>query len=442
MFVGSFSDAYGRRLAYLGSFSVYIVANLALALQTSYPGLLLCRAIQATGSSGMVVMANGVVADLVVPAERGAYMGLASVANLLGPALAPVVGGIVTQYLGWHIIFWILFGLAAVMAFPFAIWFPETNRKLVGNGSALPPAASRPLITYIVTSSRRSSETADVQIATAEPAAQCNTGEKPRKKLQLPNPIEVIRIMLDPEGFVVLVGNGLVMLNMYAILTPLTPLIQSHYQLNDLLASLCFLPFGIASAASTVVSGKMLDREYKKRSSQQASSSSSSSSSSENTASAPIQARPNFEQIEVERARLKPTWTLFVLGLGSLLGYGWALDTHFHPDVHLAVVLVLLFLVGWTTTTAFLALNVLLIDNFPGQAATASAANNLVRCSLGAAMTAAVSPLIDSVGPGWTYTISAGLWAAMAPALGCLVLYGPGWRVKRKEQQKAKGESS
>lgn len=50
--LGDAADQIGRRPAYVFAFSLYIVANIGLALQKSYPALLVLRMIQSVGSSG------------------------------------------------------------------------------------------------------------------------------------------------------------------------------------------------------------------------------------------------------------------------------------------------------------------------------------------------------------------------------------------------------
>lgn len=51
---GSFSDTVGRRPIYIASFSVYIVANIALSCTPNYVVLLIFRALQAAGSASTV----------------------------------------------------------------------------------------------------------------------------------------------------------------------------------------------------------------------------------------------------------------------------------------------------------------------------------------------------------------------------------------------------
>src|ERR1700755_3304792 len=106
--MGSLADQAGRRPAYICCFVVYIAGNIALALQRHFPGLLILRAVQSSGSSGTVALASAVAADIITPAERGSYMGLASLGNILAPSLGPVLGGLLSQYLGWPAIFWFL----------------------------------------------------------------------------------------------------------------------------------------------------------------------------------------------------------------------------------------------------------------------------------------------------------------------------------------------
>ncbi len=50
--VGGMADKLGRRPVYLVIFMIYVVANVGLAFQKSYPALLVLRMVQSAGSSG------------------------------------------------------------------------------------------------------------------------------------------------------------------------------------------------------------------------------------------------------------------------------------------------------------------------------------------------------------------------------------------------------
>ena len=66
-------------------FVIYTAANIGLALQNNYAALMVLRCLQSAGSSGMVALASGVTADIITSAERGAYIGYASVSTIIGP---------------------------------------------------------------------------------------------------------------------------------------------------------------------------------------------------------------------------------------------------------------------------------------------------------------------------------------------------------------------
>lgn len=102
MMIAGFSDKAGRRPAYFICFVIYMIANLALALQNSYVALLILRMLQSAGSSGTIALANGLVGDCVVSADRGQYIAFASLGSILGPTLSPILGGLLSQYLDWH----------------------------------------------------------------------------------------------------------------------------------------------------------------------------------------------------------------------------------------------------------------------------------------------------------------------------------------------------
>ncbi|KAJ8119974.1 hypothetical protein ONZ43_g3198 [Nemania bipapillata] len=126
MFVGSLADSAGRRPAYILCFIIYIAAcgvykilsrlcylgllvyyTLAIgcALAPNYGALLALRAVQSAGSSSTVSLCQAVVSDVVTSAERGSYVAFTSVPIILAPSVGPVIGGLISQYLGWRWIF-------------------------------------------------------------------------------------------------------------------------------------------------------------------------------------------------------------------------------------------------------------------------------------------------------------------------------------------------
>ncbi len=194
---------------YIFCFIVFTAANLGLALQNSYTTLLVLRMVQSAGSSGTVALANGVVGDIVTSSERGTYIAFASVGGLLGPMVAPILGGVIGQYAGWHWIFWFLMIFAAVVFIPLILFMPETCRDVVDNGSIPPPLFSRNLTDTI-----RHRHRAQKGLKPSE-ATQAKLAEK--YKFRIPNPMSTLKVLLDLESAILLIATGLGLGCFYAI---------------------------------------------------------------------------------------------------------------------------------------------------------------------------------------------------------------------------------
>lgn len=90
----------------------------------------------------------------------------------------------------------------------------------------------------------------------------------------------------------------------------------------------------------------------------------------------------------------------------------------------------MVFAICFCITAAYNVMNVLIVDLYYATPATAMAANNLVRCSLGAGAAAAVDPVIQKLGVQWTYSAVAGIVVAVFPLLVLVYWRGLEWRRK------------
>lgn len=77
----------------------------------------------------MLAIGAATLADIYEPHERGTMMGLYYAAPLLGPSIGPILGGGLTQGLGWHAVFWFLVILGGVVLSAFLFLFKDTFRK-------------------------------------------------------------------------------------------------------------------------------------------------------------------------------------------------------------------------------------------------------------------------------------------------------------------------
>ena len=371
------------------------------------------RCIQSAGSSGTIALANGVAADVVTSAERGSFVAFASLGSLLGPTIGPIIGGLISQYLGWHWIFWFLAILAGVFFIPLLLFFPETNHNVVGDGSYRPPLHCQSLTGLMIA---RSLKRKNIVL----------NHEKQKRlreeySVRFPNPLDTLIISWERASFIILFGNGLVFAGLYAVLTGVSSLFSDIYHFDEIRIALCFLPFGGGSMISSVIVGRVIDWNYARHA---------------RRLGFPVMKNraQNLENFPLEKARLEIALPLIWVGALIMIAYGWMLQFR----TALVGPLIVLFFSGATMTGVYQALNIMLIDSYPKQAATATAANNLFRCLLGAVATSILGPLLSSWGAGWTYTFAALLWIVFSPALLVLIKYGQKWRKQRAAKEAAR----
>jgi predicted MFS family arabinose efflux permease len=360
---------------------------------------MILRCVQSSGSSGTISLASAVVADLSTRAERGKYVGYAGIGIALGPTLGPVIGGLLDHFLGWRSIFWFLVILSAVCFAVILFVFPETCRAVVGNGSVPPASWNRPLWTLFARTSRFDDESR---------TADFTTIQELRRR---PNPISALLIATQKEMGLVLLYGSFLYAGYMAVISTLSTELASRFGFNSVQVGLCYLPMGVGSISSRWIVGRLLDWNFRREAHLQGMI---------------IQKnrQQNIETFNIERARLAITLPLIYISSLCILAYGWVMQYR----TPLAGPLVMLFFTGLTTTGAFNTLSTLVVDINYQSAATATAANNLFRCLMGAGATAIASPLIKAIGIGWTATFIAGIWVLGSSALWTVFYLGYSWR--------------
>ncbi|KAJ5666223.1 uncharacterized protein N7477_008671 [Penicillium maclennaniae] len=393
MFIGDFADKAGRRPAYVVCFTIYIAANIGLALQNNYAALFVLRCLQSAGSSTTIALSSGVVSDVATASQRGSYM---------------VIGGLLAQYLGWRAIFWFLVIFAGAFMVPFLIFFPETARGVVGDGSLPPQRWNMSLISYLKSRKARQ-EGAEAPASTT------------KQRLSFPNPLQTLAIVFQKDTSIVLFCNAILFAGFYDVSATIPSIFNELYGLDDLQIGLCYIPFGLGASIASILNGRFLDYNYRR-----------------------IAKKINFPMMKnrhtdlrnfpIEKARLQIAFPMLSIGSLSILAFGWCLNF----GVHLAAPTTILFLMGLTLTGAFNTVGTLLVDLYPTQAAKATAANNFVRCLLGAGATALIDPMLASMGRGWCFTFISLVMLSTSPLLLFEIYKGPKWREERRLKEEAK----
>ena len=104
---GKLADQYGRRPMIFTALITFLAGSMLCGLAQNMLELIVFRAIQGLGSGGFMPLAQIIIGDLVPPKERARRQGMIAIVFAVTSVLGPVLGGLVTDLLSWHWIFYI-----------------------------------------------------------------------------------------------------------------------------------------------------------------------------------------------------------------------------------------------------------------------------------------------------------------------------------------------
>lgn len=131
---GKLSDIYGRKPILVFGVVLFLLGSVLAGLSPGTLVLIAARGVQGLGAASLFTTTMAVIADLYPPAVRGKYMGLMGAVMGISSVIGPLVGGILTDTLGWHWVFFVNVPIGAV-----ALWFIVTKMpRLPGRGRTAP----------------------------------------------------------------------------------------------------------------------------------------------------------------------------------------------------------------------------------------------------------------------------------------------------------------
>ncbi len=118
MFSGAMSDRYGRRRVFQIGLVLFLAGSLLCSLAHSIGSLIFYRGLQGLGASMLNPVALSIIANVFPsPKDRARAVGTWGAVAGVSLAVGPLLGGILTQTIGWRSVFWINLpiGLAALV---------------------------------------------------------------------------------------------------------------------------------------------------------------------------------------------------------------------------------------------------------------------------------------------------------------------------------------
>lgn len=125
--IGRLSDLLGHRMIFILGFILFTCAAIVCGFSGSFILLFLGRALLALGGAMILSVGPAIITTTFPPKQRGKVLGLQALMTYIGLSLGPVIGGLLTNLLGWQSTFFVTvpFGILGLLM---SVWVvPEVR---------------------------------------------------------------------------------------------------------------------------------------------------------------------------------------------------------------------------------------------------------------------------------------------------------------------------
>ncbi|OAL30037.1 hypothetical protein AYO20_08941 [Fonsecaea nubica] len=382
LFIAPMSELYGRLPVYHVNTFLFGIFTFACGKSTNLSMLIVFRFLAGLAGSCPLTVGSGSIADTFRQDQRGKVMSVWTFPILFGPSLGPVVGSYLSEAAGWQ---WNFYLLAICTAVMFAM-------ALIFQRETYPPI----LLERKVRRLRK--ETGNDKLRSA-----LQSSRTPSQLFMLSVVRPTKMLFLSPIIFFLSLYLAVVYGYLYLMFTTMTFIFQDQYGISPSNVGLVFLGIGLGQFIGLLIFGSFSDKLLRKLAKDG-------------------EMKPEY--------RLPLLWPGAVTIPAGLFLYGWTAQY----KVHWIVPIIGTVLLGAGMVASFMSLSIYLVDAFTLYAASAMAANTVLRSLGGAVLPLAGRDMYNKLGLGWGNSLLAFISLAMSPMIWVFLKYGERIRTHPKFQ--------
>ncbi|KAL3954254.1 hypothetical protein ACCO45_012210 [Purpureocillium lilacinum] len=353
-----------------------------LASSILSPGL--ARLDQDFHNDSEITLGGGVIGDLFRADERGLAMSAWILGPLFGPTIGPLVGGFVAETIGWRWDFWIVLIVAVILTVVIEFLNEETSHHV--------------LIERKVVRLRKELGRDDLRSCYAA------TETRTKHRILLDGLLRPTKMLvLSPHVFFLSLYIAFVYGTLYILFTTIPVIFMDTYGFNVGYTGLVYLSIGAGNFLGWIVITFLSDKTIVRL------------------------AEANGGKFEPEMRLSTSIFFGFFLPI-TFFWYGW---TTYYKTHWIAPILSLMPF-GFGALGLFLPITTYLVDCYPHYAASAIAANTVLRSLVGAFLPLAGGSLYQSLGLGWGNSLLGFICVGMIPFP--IIFYKYGGRLRAAQR--------
>ncbi|KAF2865940.1 major facilitator superfamily domain-containing protein [Massariosphaeria phaeospora] len=358
LIIAPLSEHYGRRPVYSVCLSLSVLFLIGCSQATDVTQFLVCRLITGIAGSGPGTIGSGTIADVMQKENRGGAMAVFAVGPLLSHTIGPLMAGPVAAYLGWRWLFRIIC-IANAVTLLVSLWFTRE--------------------TYMPVLLQRKAARLRKKTGNHNLYSQYDKKGTPFQALKFAILRPSKLLIYSPIVWSLSIYCAFVWGLLILLFTTFPDVYKNQYGFSQSNSGLAYLGMGVGMALGAASFGLLSDRTARKR----------------------RKAGQNHEELKPESRLQLMVWCCTVTPIG-FFWYGWSA----HYKAHWIVPITGTGFIGLGTLYIVMPIQMYLVDAFgPVTAASAIAANTVLRSLASAFLPLAGPSLYEALGLGWGNTL-------------------------------------
>ncbi|KAF2842930.1 MFS general substrate transporter [Patellaria atrata CBS 101060] len=373
--IAPLSEMYGRLPLYQATNALFVVFSIACAVSSSMDMLVVFRFFMGLVGSAPLTIGAGTINDLMPVERRGGATAIWAMGPLMGPVVAPIAGGYLTEAKGWRWVFWVIVIVSGGINCLSIFVMRETYAPIILERKAI----------------KLRKETGNHALR-----SKLDSGIT-RKELWKRSIFRPTKMLFrSPIVALTSLYMAVVYGVLYLLFTTFTFVFEGQYGFSSGQVGLTFIGIGVGMFIGLALVGKGTDLIVR---------------------TAKARGERVFPELRLPLYITIPG-TLSVAG--GLYMYGWTCEY----KVHWIAPIIGTALVGFGMLCAFLTIQAYLIDAFTIHAASAMAANAVLRSLFGAVFPLFALQMYDAMGLGWGNSLLGFIMLALLPVPVIFKFYG------------------
>lgn len=393
MILAPLSEMWGRVPVYHVCNIFFLAFTIACAVAPSLDSLIVFRFLAGTFGAAPMTNGGGSIADMFPAEERAGVMAVFSIGPLIGPIIGPVIGGFLTEAKGWRWDFWLIAMVSGAITVGMFLTMKESYAPIILERKTI----------------RLRKETGNDRLR-----SKLDTGLTRNELLKrcIVRPAKLL--VFSPICTIFAVYLAIIYGYLYLLFASVPYVFEEAYNFSTKAVGLVYLGLGIGSFVGMAWFAFDSNKEVKKQ-----------------------MAVANFKP--EARLKLLPVAAI-IFPIGFFI-YGWTADFKTHwiaPILGLAIIGIGKVLLPHFRNTSdqlgnlvcFMAICVYLVDAYEMYAASALAANTIMRSIAGATLPLCGMRMYNALGLGWGNSMLGFIAFALIPIPFLVLRYGEMLRKK------------